>query len=259
MSADFNKPATTDNYATAYTPYIVANFQALCLGLVGAAGVSNLPINSIGYSITNKRWEKWNGSAWVDVAPSGGYAINISGTAAGLSSALNVAGGGTGAASFTAGGILVGNGTSAIGIATAAQIVAAISTTYVANATYATSAGSAATATSASTLVPRVVTHATATSIAPNANTTDIAHMTNTQAAGVFSINNPTGTPVDGQTLIIRLKCTNAQTYSWGTSYRFSTDLSQPTVSSTGKTDYLGFKYNSVDSKWDCLSVVAGF
>ncbi len=259
MAANFSKPATTDNYSTAYTPYIVDNFQALCLGLVGAAGATNIPTNSIGFSSANKRWEKYNGSAWVDNLPAGGYAISISGTAAGLSSTLAVGSGGSGATSFTSGGILVGNGSSAIGIASAAQIVAAIGATAVANATSATTAGSAATATSASYLTPRVVTHATATSIAPNSATTDIAHMTNTQAAGVFSINNPTGSPVDGQTLIIRLKCTNAQTYSWGANYRFSTDLPQPTVSSTGKTDYLGFKYNSTDSKWDCLSALAGF
>jgi hypothetical protein len=55
-----------------------------------------------------------------------------------VSGILPVANGGTGATTLTSGGLLVGNGTSAVGIASAAQIVAAISTTAVTNATNAT-------------------------------------------------------------------------------------------------------------------------
>jgi hypothetical protein len=55
-----------------------------------------------------------------------------------LGTALAVGQGGTGATTLTSGGLLVGNGTSAVGIASAAQIVAAISTTAVTNATNAT-------------------------------------------------------------------------------------------------------------------------
>jgi hypothetical protein len=53
---------------------------------------------------------------------------------------ITVTYGGTGAATFTAGGLLVGNGTGAIGIATGAQIATAISTNAVTNATNATNA-----------------------------------------------------------------------------------------------------------------------
>jgi hypothetical protein len=55
-----------------------------------------------------------------------------------LSSAVPVSKGGTGASTFTANGILKGNGTSAISVATAANIVSAIGTTAVTNATNAT-------------------------------------------------------------------------------------------------------------------------
>lgn len=58
----------------------------------------------------------------------------------------SVAMGGTGAATFSSGGLLVGNGTSPVGIASAAQIVAAIGATAVANATTAETATVAATA-----------------------------------------------------------------------------------------------------------------
>jgi hypothetical protein len=62
---------------------------------------------------------------------------------------LAVARGGTGATTFTAGALLKGNGNSAVSVASAADIVAAIGTTRVANATYADSSGSAGSATTA--------------------------------------------------------------------------------------------------------------
>lgn len=59
---------------------------------------------------------------------------------------LAVGDGGTGATSFTSGSLLKGNGTSALGVASASDIVSAIGATYVSNATYASSAGYASTA-----------------------------------------------------------------------------------------------------------------
>lgn len=66
-----------------------------------------------------------------------------------LGSALAVASGGTGAGTFTSGGLLRGNGTAALSVASAADITAAIGATAVTNATNATNATSAITATSA--------------------------------------------------------------------------------------------------------------
>jgi hypothetical protein len=57
-----------------------------------------------------------------------------------LTSALTVPSGGTGAATFTSGGLLRGNGANALSVASAADIVAAIGATAVANATNATTA-----------------------------------------------------------------------------------------------------------------------
>jgi hypothetical protein len=58
-----------------------------------------------------------------------------------LATDLAVADGGTGASSFTSGGILRGNGASALSVASAADIVAAIGATAVTNATNATNVG----------------------------------------------------------------------------------------------------------------------
>jgi hypothetical protein len=66
---------------------------------------------------------------------------------------LKVAKGGTGAASLTNGGIIRGNGTNALSVASAADIVAAIGTTAVTNATNATDATNATNATNATKLV----------------------------------------------------------------------------------------------------------
>ena len=116
----------------------------------------HLPTGTTRWNAGSSYWERFNGSAWVTL-PSAGtnlYAFNISGNAAtattagsatSAGSATNVTGlvavgnGGTGATTIASGGLLIGNGASAVGVATAAQVVAAISTTAVVNATNATS------------------------------------------------------------------------------------------------------------------------
>jgi hypothetical protein len=112
----------------------------------------------------------------------------------------------------------------------------------------------------ASRLQPRVVALADATSITPNINTSDIVSQTNTQAAGTLTIKAPTGSLNNGQRFIIRLQATNAQTFSWNAIYGGSTDLTLPTVSSSGaKYDYLGFIYNTTANKWQLLAKNFGF
>lgn len=109
-------------------------------------------------------------------------------------------------------------------------------------------------------LTPRVTTLATATSITPDVGAYDIVQMDNTQTAGTLTINAPSGAVVNGQKLIIRVKCTNAQVLSFNSIYRSSNDLGFP-ASTTGssKTDYLGFIYNADATKWDMVSKMFGF
>jgi hypothetical protein len=109
-------------------------------------------------------------------------------------------------------------------------------------------------------LIPRVSSVASATSITPNINTTDITSQVNTAVAGTLTINAPTGTPVDGQKLIIRMQCTNAQVLSFNAIYRSSNDLGFP-ANTTGSSryDYLGFIYNSAAVRWDMVSKMFGF
>jgi len=110
------------------------------------------------------------------------------------------------------------------------------------------------------TLLPRVVNTATATSITINGDTTDVATMANTQTAGTFTVNAPSGTPANGQKLIFRLSSTAVQTFSWNAIFQGSSDVALPTVSSSGgKYDYMGFIYNSTATKWQMVASNFGF
>jgi hypothetical protein len=106
----------------------------------------------------------------------------------------------------------------------------------------------------------RVVDTATATAITINADTTDLATMANTQGAGTFTINAPSGTPFNGQKLMFRMSSTAVQTFSWNAIFQGSADQALPTASSgAGKYDYMGFFYNSINSKWQLVSKNFGF
>ena len=109
-------------------------------------------------------------------------------------------------------------------------------------------------------LVPRVTAVASATTITANVDTTDILTQANTQAAGTLTIAAPTGTPTNGQKLVIRVTCTNAQTLSWNAAFRGSNDLALPAATTgSSKVDYVGFFYNSTALKWDLVAKVFGF
>lgn len=107
-------------------------------------------------------------------------------------------------------------------------------------------------------LSPRAVSVATATSITPNSDTSDIVTQVNTQTAGTLTLNAPTGTPTDGQKLTVRIKSTNAQTYSFNATYHFSTTVTAPTTLAATKTDYIGCMWNATNSVWDVVAVDQG-
>lgn len=109
-------------------------------------------------------------------------------------------------------------------------------------------------------ITARVVSMSDATSFTPTGDTANMNTQANTQSTGTLTVNAPSGTPTDGQGILIRIKSTNVQTYSWNAIYRGSTSAALPTASSgAGKTDYIAFTYNSADSKWDYTGTMAGF
>lgn len=81
-----------------------------------------------------------------------------------------------------------------------------------------------------------------------------------TAQAGALLFNNPSGTPVEGQKLIIRIKDNaTARALTYGTQFRASTDLVLPTTTVLSKTLYMGFMFNSTDTKWDMLFSLNNF
>jgi hypothetical protein len=99
----------------------------------------------------------------------------------------------------------------------------------------------------------KVSTTASGATITPNADTDDM--YTVTALGETAAIAAPTGTPVDGQNLVIRIKATGAaRTISWNAAYRVI-GVTLPTSVPQDKTYYIGCKYNSADSKWDVLAV----
>jgi hypothetical protein len=110
------------------------------------------------------------------------------------------------------------------------------------------------------TTFSRVVVIPDATSITINTDVTDIATQANTQAAGTLTINAPSGTPTNGQKLILRIRPTNIQTLSWNAIFQGSSDIAlPPATSGSGLFDYVGFLYNSTAAKWQMVAKVFGF
>lgn len=104
-------------------------------------------------------------------------------------------------------------------------------------------------------VLPQIVSAASSTTPTPNADTTDLYILTALAAGATFGA--PTGTPVNGQRLGLRIKDNGtARTLAFNAAYRAGTDVALPTTTVLGKTMYLEFIYNSADSKWDLIRKV---
>ena len=101
-------------------------------------------------------------------------------------------------------------------------------------------------------LNPRVQTVASSATVTP-VSTNDLVIIT-AQAAGL-TLANPTGTFVEGQALMIRIKDNGtARTIAFGNNYR-AIGITAPTTTVISKTMYLGIIYNSTDAKWDIVGL----
>ena|SRR3990167_382360 len=104
-------------------------------------------------------------------------------------------------------------------------------------------------------LVPKVNTIASAAEPAINVDTTDIFTITALAVAITSFTTNLTGTPVNGQKLIIRiLDNGTARAITWGASF-VARGAALPTTTTASLYLYVGFIYNSAASVWDCISV----
>jgi hypothetical protein len=102
------------------------------------------------------------------------------------------------------------------------------------------------------TITPRIQSLASSATVTPT-NLND--EVVITAQAVALTLANPTGTPVQGQSMMIRIKDNGvARTIGYDTQYR-AIGVTLPTTTVANKIVYLGLIYNSTDTKWDCIGV----
>lgn len=102
---------------------------------------------------------------------------------------------------------------------------------------------------------PRTTTEASSATPTINTDNTDIHTITALALAITSFTTNLSGTPVNGQKLIIRIKDDGeARAITWGASFA-SRGATLPTTTVLGKYLYVGLIYNSTASVWDCVAV----
>lgn len=240
-ATNFTLPASngTNNYALLTDGSGVTSWGQISLT---AAITGTLPVGNGGTGITS--------------GTSGGVlyysATNTLASSAALAANAIVIGGGAGAAPSTT--------TTGTGVVTA-----------IGNNTNA--AGGLVTSDGTATLTnKRITARSTTTTIntqnptfTPDSDAYDQVNIIAGYTAGISTVTiaSPTGTPTDGQRLILRLYSTNtnAVTLSFtGSNINGSTDITLPaSMSANSKYDYLGLMWNAVTSKWNMVSRVQGF
>lgn len=102
-----------------------------------------------------------------------------------------------------------------------------------------------------------VVAGATSGNLTVNGDTTDLYEAEG--LTGAITFLQPSGTPIDGQKLMIRIKDNGtARAITWTTSagaFR-ALGITLPTTTVLSKVTYVGCVYNSTDSFWDVIATV---
>lgn len=101
--------------------------------------------------------------------------------------------------------------------------------------------------------IKRVTTVTSSSTPTPNVDTDDIYNLSALAASAAFAA--PTGTPTDGQTLVIRIKDNaTARSLSWNSIYR-AIGVFLPSTTTISKMIYVGCIYNATAVKWDVVAV----
>lgn len=205
---------------------------------------------------------EWSGSAFQWSANPLGTVTSVSGT--GTVNGITLTGTVTSSGSLTLGGTLSGislttqvsgtlpvaNGGTGVTTSTGSgSVVLSASPTF-------TGTLNAATI-SATKILPNVQSVASASTITPNADTD--TQVSVTALAVPATIAAPSGTPSDGQSLVIRIEdngTPRALTWTTGSSgaYR-AVGITLPTTTVAAKVLYVGCKYNSTDLRWDAIAL----
>lgn len=99
---------------------------------------------------------------------------------------------------------------------------------------------------------PRVYSTTSTGTLTPDVSTYDTFILT-AQAAGL-TVAAPTGTPVQGEKMMFRIKDNGtSRTLTWNAIFR-ALGVWLPSATTINKTIYIGAIYNSADTKWDVIS-----
>lgn len=103
-------------------------------------------------------------------------------------------------------------------------------------------------------VVHAVQAMSSSSTLTPNADSYNIAECT--ALATNTTLANPSGTPVNGQVLVVRIKDNgSARTIAYGSSYQNVSGLTSLTTTTAGKWHILGCIYSSSVSKWQIVSI----
>lgn len=98
----------------------------------------------------------------------------------------------------------------------------------------------------------------TASSATPSIDTDSFDQYNITALAAAITGVTVTGTPTDGQKLMVRIKDNGtARAITWGSSFQSSGVGTLPTTTAAGKTHHVGFIYDSTAAKWVCIAADA--
>ena len=102
--------------------------------------------------------------------------------------------------------------------------------------------------------VNRTQTVVSAATVTPNADDDDIVSVSAQAEALAVANPSPAYTVVNGQKFILRIKDDGTgRVITWGDEYR-AIQSSLPATTTASKTLYLGFIYNTADTKWDLVA-----
>jgi len=126
--ADHSKPLTSSTYANFVTE-LDSRIDDVTAALDPAyTSPTNLVTNAVRFSSAAAKWQRWTGSAWVDLAASNNYAIDVSGNAGTVTNGVTTTGSYANPAWITSlagtkvSGNIAGNAGTATALATARNI-----------------------------------------------------------------------------------------------------------------------------------------
>lgn len=103
----------------------------------------------------------------------------------------------------------------------------------------------------------KIITLIDASTVIIDVDLTDIGILLSLSQTTTFA--NPTGTPSNAQLLQIRITSLTSRTILFGTAYQGASGLILPPATTGGNAeDYIAFRYNSTDSKWDLVATTIG-